>query len=309
MGAIFTGLFRACPVTVVSETNVKSMDEGKLVTSYFQSEERTFPDSLPKILAKEYFSKPMHAIFRAAELRAYEEAQLKLEQPVLDLGCGNGAFGSVFCRATGATGLDLGSDLSAKGLHEANGRSLYRLVFQAKAQGLPVKSETMESILCNGVLCCIEREYPLALKEIARILKPNGQLVMTVPTPSFTSLLLPSRWFERLRLWRLRRLYSRKVNQRHGHRTVKSLNEWQTELDRAGLKMSKACHYFSGTEADWWSVLAMRPFQMFAILKCLPSFLQVFAIKTTAHILRLVPRSVPAETQEFGYLLIVARKL
>ncbi len=279
------------------------------MTSERDLEGTTLSDSISQILAQEYFSKPMHALARSCDLAAYNSVKLDIRKPALDLGCGNGGFASVFCLANGLHGIDLGTDLNSRGVQVARGRGLYSAVFQSDARALPIKTETIAFIICNGVLCTIDVGHDLALLEMARILRTDGQLVMTAPTPGYTSALLPTRLFERLGLHTLGALYSRKVNERNAHRKLEYLEWWQKELERAGLKVENYIHYFAGSEATWWSVLSMRPFQLFAIVRYLPGFIQRIATAFTERLTRSVPRSIQPEEQECGYLLIVARKL
>ncbi len=275
--------------------------------------ERTTPCnstlSIPKILAQEYFSKPMHALARSYDLAAYDLVKLDIKGPALDLGCGNGAFGSVFCQIKGLDGLDLGMDLGPRNVRLASRRGSYKIVFQSDARSLPIRTAKIKFILCNGVLCCICPGHDLALLEVARVLETGGQFVMTVPTPNFAADLLLTRLFEHLGLHMLATLYSRRVNARNGIRKSGDLELWRKELERVGLKVEGYVHYFGGSEATWWGVLAMRPFQLFAILRYLPEFIQRLAATLTESLIRFVPRPIHPEEKNCVFLLIVARKV
>jgi SAM-dependent methyltransferase len=265
-------------------------------------------DSIPRVLAQEYFSKPMHALARSYDLAAHNLVKLDIRRPALDLGCGNGGFGSVFCSVNGLNGFDFGMDLDIRSVRLARRRGLYKIIFRSDVRTLPIKTETIEFILCSGVLCSIHPRYDLALLEIARILKSGGQLVLTLPTPGYTSALLPTRLFECLGLRKLAVLYSKQVNERNQHHKLEYLEWWQKELERAGLKIEEYVHYFAASEAAWWSILNMRPFQLFAVSRYLPGFIQRIAADFTERVTRAVPRSIQPSEQECGYLLISARK-
>jgi hypothetical protein len=75
-----------------------------------------------------------------------------------------------------------------------------------------------------------------------------------------------------------------------------------------GLKIEQHVYYFARSEAIWWSVLAMRPFQLFAVLRYLPKFVQRWSITLTERLTRSVPRAGNVNENEAGYLLITARK-
>jgi SAM-dependent methyltransferase len=208
-------------------------------------------DAIPTILAHEYFSKPMQALFRSYDLAVYNLVDLDFRRPAVDLGCGDGAFASVFCRSRSLDGFDLGSDLRTKSLRRASSRRCYRLVFSSDARALPIRTATVKFVLCNGVLCCIGPGHERALLEVARILTTGGQLLMTVPTPGFTTHLLPTRLFEHLGLPMLAALYSRRMNARNGHRRLAYLDGWRRELERVGLKIEQHVYYFARSEAIW----------------------------------------------------------
>ncbi len=266
-------------------------------------------NSIPAILGQEYFAKPMHALFRAYDLAAYRKVKLDIRRPILDLGCGNGSFGSVFCRTRGLNSFDIGLDYKAGNVRLARRRGTHNLVLRADARALPVETGTINFVMANGVLCCIRPGHDTVLDEIARILAPRGQFVMTTPTPGFTDILFPTRLFRRLNLSGLAEFYIENANKRHGHRTVEAFEGWQQALERVGLTIEDHVHYFTGNEAIWWSVLAMRPFQVFAALRYGPAAIQQLAATFTQNLVRSVRGAVNAEEQEHGYLLILARKV
>ena len=257
-------------------------------------------DATAKMLAQEYFSKPMHALFRSYDFAACDLVPLELRRPVLDLGCGNGAFGSVFCRIMGFPGLDLGVDLNRKGVVQAGSRDLYKLALCSDARALPIRSGAIRFVLCSSALQAIASRHDIALLEVARVLATGGQLLMTVPTPGFTASLLPTRVLARLGLQRLARLYGDRVNERGGHRRLEYLDFWRRELAHVSLVVEHHVHYFSSNQAAWWSLLAMRPFQLFAILNYFPSFLRNSAIFLLERLLRFIPRPHPVTRRKWG---------
>lgn len=251
----------------------------------------------------------MHALARSYDLAAYDLVKLDIKRPALDLGCGNGAFASVFCRIKGLDGLDLGLDLNTKNVRLVKRRSLYKIAFQADSRALPIKTGTIRFIICNGVLCCISPGHDLALFEVARVLETGGQFAMTVPTPNFATALLLPRMFEHLGLHKLATLYCTRLNARNGIRKSGDLELWRKELERVGLKVEGYVHYFGESEATWWSVFAMRPFQLFTILRYLPEFIQRLGVTLTERLIRSVPRPIHPEEKNCVFLLIVAKKV
>jgi trans-aconitate methyltransferase len=107
-------------------------------------------------LSKEYFAKPMHWLFRTFELIAYSKVNLDIRRPILDLGCGTGAFGQVFCNFKDLSQIDLGTDLNLRCVRLVSRRSVYALVFQSDARAIPIKTNASRFVLCNGTISTIE---------------------------------------------------------------------------------------------------------------------------------------------------------
>lgn len=278
-----------------------------------ESEVAAHRDSIFEVLAEEYYSKPGQGLAGLYDLVAFDLANdlvsFDIRQPALDLGCGNGAFGSAFCRSLGFDGFDLGMDLKARDVREATRRGPYKFTLQSDARVIPIKTGTIRFILSHGVLCCIHPGHELALLEVARILETGGQFVMTVPTPGWTSALFPTRLFEFLGFQKLARFYSRKTDERNGHRVLQNLEAWRKDLESVDLKIESYIQFTTKSETAWWGVLNMRPFQVFAVFRYLPGFMQRLAVGITKRLLNYVSTLTHPDEKECGFLLIVARKV
>ena len=106
------------------------------------------------------------ALLRAVEARFYQDL-LPLEEPVLDLGCGDGHFASV----TFAHKLQAGIDPSAACLAEAHERGAYGLLPRALGDALPFPDGHFSTVISNSVLEHIPDLDPV-VAEIARVLRP-----------------------------------------------------------------------------------------------------------------------------------------
>jgi SAM-dependent methyltransferase len=124
------------------------------------------------------------------------------QQPVwllLDVGCGTGAT----LKAIDDIGFAVGLDRSLEALQFCRQRGLWRLA-QAMGEKLPVRAQSVEVVLALDLLEHIEDDAAAA-KEFARVLKPGGVLIVTVPA-------CPELWSEHdealdhLRRYRARRL-------------------------------------------------------------------------------------------------------
>ena len=121
---------------------------------------------------------------------------------ILDVGCGTGAT----LNAIADVGVGAGIDRSPEALRYCRRRGLSRLAV-GKAEMLPVASESADVVLALDLLEHIADDGA-ACRELARVLRPGGVLVVTVPA-------CPSLWSEhdealdhlrRYRAARLRRI-------------------------------------------------------------------------------------------------------
>ncbi|MCR9070130.1 MAG: class I SAM-dependent methyltransferase [Alphaproteobacteria bacterium] len=104
---------------------------------------------------------------------------------VLDCGCGTGMTGAAL-RDSGFGGPITGFDMSTASLEIARAKGIYADLEQVDLNApLPIEADSMDGILCVGVLTYIE-EAPL-LKEWMRVLRPGGVAVFTCRTDFWES--------------------------------------------------------------------------------------------------------------------------
>jgi len=135
-------------------------------------------------------------------------------QQVLDIACGTGEWlAAVADRGAEVTGLDI----SEKAVAVCRTRLPQGNFEVGVAETLPYPSDHFDLVTCLGSLEHF-LDQPCALREMVRVARPTGRLVILVPNSGF----LPYR----LGLY--------KGTQQ---RTVRSLSEWQTMLEAAGLRI------------------------------------------------------------------------
>ena len=187
------------------------------------------------------------ALLRAVEARFYQDL-LPLEEPVLDLGCGDGHFASV----TFPQRLEVGIDPSAGCLAEARGRDAYRLLARSVGDALPFPAGHFATVISNSVLEHIPDLDPV-VAEVARVLRPpdpargqrGGRLICCVPGEHFTELLFFSTLFRRLRLEGPARAYQRYFDRISRHHHCDGVEVWRQRLAAAGLELAESFAYFS----------------------------------------------------------------
>jgi SAM-dependent methyltransferase len=187
------------------------------------------------------------SLLRAVEARLYQ-ALLPLDEPVLDLGCGDGHFTSVAFPRRLAAGIDLLPGV----LREARNRGSYRVLAQARGDALPYADGRFATVVSNSVLEHIPDVEPV-LAEIGRVLqepdetrgRPGGRFIFCVPSDHFTELLFFPRLFRRLRLGGLARAYERYFDRISRHHHCDGPEIWSGRLAGAQLRLVDAFYYFS----------------------------------------------------------------
>jgi SAM-dependent methyltransferase len=110
---------------------------------------------------------------------------LKIPQDgiLLDVGCGPANVTALLARAVGPNGLVLGVDRSeamlARAVRAQSGPQIGFL--RADAQRLPLRDRTVDAVVSVAVLHLVP-DPVMALAEMARVLRPGGQLTVMVPT-------------------------------------------------------------------------------------------------------------------------------
>lgn len=181
---------------------------------------------------------PSLVLWRAYEARALQD--INLEQPILDLGCGDGIFFSQIFRQVRAHGCDIDKDVLKRTVRTQGYASLTR----CNVAKLPYRDNAFRTVFSNCVLEHIE-DIDNTIAEISRVLIPGGKLVFTVITPFF------EKWFIKTLLWdklgfhrRARRIYS-EYTALQKHVNVYDYDWWSDRLNKAGLRLEKVKHYIA----------------------------------------------------------------
>jgi len=172
------------------------------------------------------------AFWRSLECHRFSKE--KLVHPVLDVGCGDGFL----ARVAFGEKLEAGIDLDEGEVGRAQASGSYGQALCVSATQMPFPSKSFKTVVSNCVLEHIP-DIDGALKEIHRVLKPGGRLLITVPSemynrPYFTVL------FERMGLPGLGKAYIGFLNKVFKHFHVDDAATWTKRLKKAGLRVEKA---------------------------------------------------------------------
>jgi len=173
----------------------------------------------------------------------FHDLKLKPGSLVLDAGCGSGRHLRALAKLPNLKiiGIDRnGSDLNdaltgLKNMPDALSDNY--LVSLADIKNLPFASASFDCVICSEVLEHIE-EHENALKELVRILKPQGDLVVSVP-----------RYFSEKICWLISPAYS---SEEGGHIRIYKKKKLQNMLANQGIKCWKINYKHALHAPYWW---------------------------------------------------------
>jgi SAM-dependent methyltransferase len=177
-------------------------------------------------------------LLRAVEGRFYQD--IPLEEPILDLGCGDGHF----VTATFEKQITIGLDPWFHPLEEAGKRKAYHSCINAVGCEMPFENEYFCTVISNSVLEHIE-DKDAVLEDAWRVLKPCGRLIICVPNDGFTTNLSIALFFDKIHFTGLAGAYRRFFNRISRHKHCDSPEEWVSRLGANGFTVKKWWNYFS----------------------------------------------------------------
>jgi SAM-dependent methyltransferase len=247
-----------------------------------------------KNLLEYYWLRPETAVWRAIDCAVLDG--IELEPPVIDLGCGDGAFS--FLRAGGCYSLDydfstetinlgkffsnvdiydhcdsaacserimepahykidIGFDHKPALLAKAALTGLYGRTVEGDANTeLPFARASIRTVYSN-ILYWLE-DYPATLREIARVLKPGGRCIIQVPSERFREFSFYQRLFVKTGnpQWEWLKLLDR--GRSDSIKNYKSEAEWRMDFETAGLCVERCTPYLPRLVIEAWDI-GLRP--------------------------------------------------
>jgi SAM-dependent methyltransferase len=174
----------------------------------------------------------------------------------MDLGCGEGKVAQVLFNGEKVdVGLDKWPEMAVAAKHSG----IYNMVVLGDACRLPFSDESFATIFSNSVIEHIPGIQSV-LRETARVLKPKGVFIATVPSEKFGGFLFFYRLFNALGLSMLARWYKRVRNQKLSHYNCFTPDEWKVTLSKEGLEVVEMRYYLSETTISVWDFIAALGF-------------------------------------------------
>lgn len=280
------------------------------------------PQELLRALMRGAPFQPATNLWRAVELAAVLEHGLPVGRG-LDLGCGDGKLTAILQRASPDAGARrwVGIDIDPLETEQARALGLYEAVHTGSAQAIALADASVDFVFSNSVL---EHIAPIheVLREAARVLRPGGRFLATVPGPGLHAALRGGFPYGRMG----RADYLREIDRRCAHLRYWDAAQWVDELRALGLSQVAVGGYFSPAQVRRWERVsnltggvlvqlsggAQRPIELQRRLglRRPPGTLMGHAAAALAPALAwgcdLAPRAIPVE--QAGCLLIDASK-
>ncbi len=196
----------------------------------------------------EYPFQPATALWRAVEVGQVIALGLPPGRG-LDLGCGDGLLTRMLLEYTGPREL-VGVDPDPDEAAQARTLSVYTTVHSVAGDSVPEPDSSFDWVLSNSVLEHIDDIDPV-LKEVARLLRPQGQFIFTVPGDGFHACLQGP-----IRPGASRQDYLRALDARLAHRRYWEPLEWRSHLRGHRLRLETVTGYLDRVEVRRWESLS-----------------------------------------------------
>ena len=181
-------------------------------------------------------SPPDHVLWKTIEWRLFRE--YTYAPPILDLGCGDGLFAELVFDQPLASGIDI----RHQRVRKARRAGVYDLAVTGDATMMPYAGESFATVFSG---CAMEHVPPMPrmLAEIARVLKPGGRLITTVPSGYFRDYLFVPTVLRRLGLNVLAARYGTLITRLLTIAHMYHPARWEQLLADAGLELVEARHF------------------------------------------------------------------
>ncbi len=189
-----------------------------------------------------------HSLWRTVEWRLLRALLPEMRRPFLDLGCGDGSFGSLVTDR-----VEFGVDGDADAVGQCDPR-VYGSVHSADLrQALPIAAGSIATAFSNSTL---EHVTPLApaITAVARTLVSGGKLIATVPTSGITETMTTA----------YGTAFAERMNRTWGHHNLWSWAQWEELLRSEGFATVNFRGYLSRPAVQWYCRRSLTPWPQYS---------------------------------------------
>lgn len=223
--------------------------------------------------------------------------------PMLDVGCGDGLFAlTVFGKS-----LDAGIDLDEKEVARAVQRRAYKKTVCGSVNKMPFPSKSFKTVISNCVLEHVP-DIDGALKEISRVLKPGGRLMITVPSECYNTHSLFGGLCRVLGLGSIEKKYIDGLNTVFKHFHVDDAKTWEGRFKKAGLKLVEAEYFVSIKAFHAYEIWLIPSFPAKFFKAIFGRWIITPRILTKALAPSLVRKALFSKTEKGAAYFLTARK-
>ncbi|MDH7476279.1 MAG: class I SAM-dependent methyltransferase [Microgenomates group bacterium] len=184
------------------------------------------------------------SFIRPQEAFYFYKNQDLIKSPVLDFGCGDGFFANlVFGKGKIDVGLDL---INNPRVNEALKNKIYKKIILYDGLKIPYKNNHFKTVISNCVLEHIPK-IDFSLKEIYRIIKPNGYFLTTVMTDNWEKYMFGKKI--------LGKKYLEWLRKKQEHFNLLSFNQWSNKFKKIGFKIEKIDGYIDKKNAQFLELM------------------------------------------------------
>lgn len=197
---------------------------------------------------QEFPFQPAVAFWRADEMTE----TLKIPFPEgrgFDLGCGDGKICKLLLDHIGPREM-AGLDIDERETALARASGIYTRVHTGSADVIPEPDASFDFVFSNCVLEHIPQLEPV-IKETARILKPGGQFIFTVPSDQYHACMRGP-----LVPWVSRQKYLKELDDRQIHYHYLTTEQWSALLSSYAMELTLALPYLRLKAARRWETMS-----------------------------------------------------
>lgn len=201
------------------------------------------------------------AIFRSIETTHISTEPMK--RPILDLGCGFGEFAGVFFDSQ----VEVGLDISWKELITARKGNRYKDLTCVDARHMPYNDNAFATVLSVSVFEHIPNVEEV-IREVYRVLKPNGRFIFTVNTSYINTMLFWPGVLHRIGGPRLEKMYIKIFHRVFRHVTLLDQKQWEKMLVKNGFKIITSKRIISPRATKLFDIMLLTawPSQLIKII-------------------------------------------
>jgi len=232
---------------------------------------------------------PFYAFIRPQEASLFYEHKKFIKPPLVDFGCGDGFFSQIVFKKKY---IDVGLDLKESRIGQA--KKIYKKLTIYNGVKIPYPNNCFRSVISNCVLEHIPN-LKASLKEIYRILRPDGYFVATVMTNQWENYIFGKKLM-------------RKIQQ---HYSLFTEDGWQKTFEKIGFKVERKVGYLSASSAYYNEIFHFLSIPNLISYKLYGKWVVCPKMLASPVIVNAISRKIssPVQTSKSAAIFFVLKKL